>query len=338
MYLSFRWLVSHNIGYSVRSAIIISPEQGDYRMRQRVFVIGATGFVGGAIARQFVSQGYDVTGLARSADAAQRLTAQGINACHADLDQKLLATTGFARQADIIVFAAQVPPPVELEAMKALLAALEGSGKTLLFLSGSGVLCQRTEGAWSAESFAEDDPFEPEPLAVVRVEAEGLVRRASSKGICGIVIRPPLIWGPDDHGHVSMVYRSVAAIGAACYVGNGLATYSNVHVSDVGRLFELAAVKGEAGALYHAAAGEIPNRWIAEAVARDLGCEARSVTLSEVAEIWGEFGALIMSVSSRVRDAQTRKALGWSPQHLDMLSEIGEPRLRALAKPQQTKE
>lgn len=307
-------------------------------MTQRVFVIGATGFVGNAIARHFASQGYDVSGLARSLDAAQRLDAQGIAACSGDLDQRLLATTGFARQADITVYAAQVPPPVELEATKALLTALEGSGKTLLFLSGSGVLCQRTEGAWSAESFAEDDLFEPEPLAVARVEAEGLVRAASSHGTRGIVIRPPLIWGPGDHGHVSMVYRSVSAVGAACYVGNGLASYSNVHVSDVARLFELAAAKGEGGALYHAAAGEIPNRWIAEAVARDLGCATRSVTQSEATEIWGEFGALIMSVSSRVRDAQTRRALGWSPQHLDMLSEIGEPRLRALTKPQQDKE
>lgn len=307
-------------------------------MTQRVFVIGATGFVGNAIARHFASQGYDVSGLARNADGVQRLGAHGITACSGDLDQRLLATTGFARQADITVFAAQVPPPVEIEAMKALLTALEGSGKTLLFLSGSGVLCQRTQGAWSAESFAEDDPFEPEPLAVARIEAEGLVRGASSRGIRGIVIRPPLIWGPDDHGHVSMVYRSVSAVGAACYVGNGLASYSNVHVSDVARLFELAAEKGEGGALYHAAAGEIPNRWIAEAVARDLGCATRSVTQSEATEIWGEFGALIMNVSSRVRDAQTRRALGWSPQHLDMLSEIGEPRLRALANPQQNKE
>lgn len=132
-------------------------------MTQRVFVIGATGFVGNAIARQFVSRGYDITGLARSSDAAQRLAVQGITACSGDLDQRLMATAGFARRADITVFAAQVPPAVELKAMKALLTALEGSGKTLLFLSGSGVLCQRTEGAWSAASFAEDDPFEPNP-------------------------------------------------------------------------------------------------------------------------------------------------------------------------------
>ena len=110
-------------------------------MTQRVFVIGATGFVGNAIARHLASQGYDVSGLARSADAAQRLAAQGITACSGDLDQRLLATTGFARQADITVYAAQVPPPVELEVTKALLTALEGSGKTLLFRSGSGVVC-----------------------------------------------------------------------------------------------------------------------------------------------------------------------------------------------------
>ncbi len=97
-------------------------------MTQRVFVIGATGFVGNAVAQHFASQGYDVSGLARSSGAAHRLVAQGIMACSGDFDQRLLATTGFAREADITVFAAQVPPPIELEATKALLTALEGSG------------------------------------------------------------------------------------------------------------------------------------------------------------------------------------------------------------------
>ncbi|WP_411036964.1 NAD-dependent epimerase/dehydratase family protein [Shinella sp. BYT-45] len=302
-------------------------------MAQHVFIIGATGFVGNAVARHFVSRRYRVTGLARNGEAAGRLAAAGMAAQIGDLDARLLAVTEFARQADVVVLAAQVPPPVELEAVETLLDTLEGTGKTFVFLSGSGVLCQRTEGAWSAESFGEDDPFEPEPLAAARVEAETLVRAASSRGVRGIVVRPPLIWGPNDHGHVSMVYRSVAATGAACYIGEGLASYSNVHIDDVARLFELAIARGEAGAVYHAAAGEIPNRWIAEAVARDLGCKTRKVSMSEAAEIWGEFGALIMSVSSRVRDAKTRKSLGWAPRHTDMLSEIGEPRLRALATP-----
>ena len=302
-------------------------------MAQHVFIIGATGFVGGAIARHFVSRRFQVTGLARSGEAAGRLRAAGMAAQIGDLADRLLAVTEIARQADVVVFAAQVTPQDELNAVRALLGVLKGSGKTFIFLSGSGVLCQRKEGAWSAESFGEDDAFEPEPLAAERVEAEKLVRAASSSGIRGMAIRPPLIWGPNDHGHVSMVYRSVAATGAACYIGDGLASYSNIHVDDIARLFELAVAKGKAGAVYHAAGGEIPNRWIAEAIARDLGCETRSVSMSEATDIWGEFGALIMSVSSRVRDAQTRKALGWSPRHTDMLSEIGEPRLRALATP-----
>ena len=302
-------------------------------MAQHVFIIGATGFVGGAIARHFVSRRFQVTGLARSGEAAGRLRAAGMASQIGDVADRLLAVSEFARQTDVVVLAAQVPPLVELDAVDALLETLKGSRKTFIFLSGSGVLCQRTNGTWSADSFAEDDAFEPEPLAAARVEAEKLVRAASSRGICGIVMRPPLIWGPNDHGHVSMVYRSVAATGTACYIGDGLASYSNVHIDDIARLFELAVTKGEAGAVYHAVSGEISNRWIAEAVARDLGCETRSVSMSEAADIWGEFGALIMSVSSRVRDAQTRKALGWSPRHTDMLSEIGEPRLRTLAIP-----
>lgn len=80
-----------------------------------------------------------------------------------------------------------------------------------------------------------------------------------------MVIRPGLTWGPGDHGHVSMIYQSVARTGAACYIGEGLNTYSHVHIDDVARVFELALATGTDGALYHAVGGETPNRWIAEA-------------------------------------------------------------------------
>ena len=84
-------------------------------------------------------------------------------------------------------------------------------GKTMLFTSGSGVLMQRTWGAWSADSFAEDDPFTPEPLAARRVDTEHLVRAAPARGVRGIVLRPPMLWGLGDHGHLSQIYRSVRA-------------------------------------------------------------------------------------------------------------------------------
>lgn len=296
-----------------------------------VLVLGATGFVGGGIARHLVRNGYRVSGLARSDVKAAQLTDADIEPVQGDIETDFSAVLAAARAADAVVYAAQIAPQAEQQAVLGLLEALTGSGKSFLFLSGSGVLCQRTNGAWSADSFAEDDAFIPEPLAIARVETERRVRDAAKEGVRAIVVRPPIIWGPGDHGHVSMVYQSVSAIGAACYVGDGLATYGNVHVDDIADLFGRALQSGEAGALHHAVAGETANRWIAEAVARDLSVPTRSVTMTEAAEIWGEFGALIMSVSSRVRDATSRAALGWSPHHTDMLSEIGEPRLRALA-------
>ncbi|MET0132932.1 MAG: NAD-dependent epimerase/dehydratase family protein [Kibdelosporangium sp.] len=297
----------------------------------KVLVIGATGFVGGAVARLLGVKGHLVTGLARSDEAAERLTAHGISVLRGDLDAGLVEVVAAARHADAVVFAAQPAPEAERTAVAELLGALEGSATTFVFTSGTGVLIQRTAGAWSEDCFAEDDPFTVEPLAAGRLAVENMVRAAAGRRIRAMVVRPGLIWGPGEHGHVSMIYQSVARTGAACYVGEGLNTYSHVHIDDVARLFELALTKGVAGALYHAVAGETPNRWIAEAVARDVGCPARSVTLDEAATVWGEFGALILAASSRSRAPRTRDELGWAPEHTDMLSMIGQSRLRELA-------
>src|SRR5690606_10173818 len=90
---------------------------------------------------------------------------------------------------------------------------------------------------------------------------------------------------------------------------------------------------GSAGALYHSVAGEVANRWIAESVARDMGCDTRSVTMDEAMEIWGRYQTLIvLSVSSRSRAIRSRQELGWEPQHADMLSEIGLPAFQDLAR------
>ena len=195
------------------------------------------------------------------------------------------------------------------------------------------MLGQRTAGFWSPDSFAEQDAFTPARSLVQRVETENFVRAATTRGIRGIVVRPPMIWGPGDHGHMSMIYESVAKTGAACYVGPGLNCYTNVHIDDLGRLYGLVVEKGTGGALYHAVAGEIANRWIAERVAQDLGCPTRSLSVEEAFEVWGKFATLIvMGASSRSRSPRSRDELGWVPVHTDLLSQIGEERLRALAK------
>jgi nucleoside-diphosphate-sugar epimerase len=297
----------------------------------KIFVVGATGFVGGAVAKHLVEIGHIVSGVARSEERAVQLRRDGITPISGDLESAPEGVVSSVRTAEAVIFAPQLRPETEFAAGSAILAAMENTQKTFLFMSGSGVFLQRTGGAWSQDSFAEDDDFVAEPLAARRVEVENLVRRAPSRGVRGIVLRPPLIWGPGDHGHVAMTYRSVALTGAACYIGEGLATFSNVHIDDLVSLCARVLVGGEPGALYHAVGGEIPNRWIAEAVARDMRCKTRSVSMAESAQIWGEFGSLIMGASSRSRSPRSREQLGWIAKKTDMLTMIGEPRLRALA-------
>ena len=302
-------------------------------MSRKILVIGASGYVGGVLAAHLNAKGHDVSGLARSERSAAKLQSSGIKVITGDIEEDLSPVLASAASADAVIYAAQIAFDKEPGVIRLLCQALAGTGKTLLFLSGSGVLIQRTNGAWSADSFAEDDPFTPEPLALPRVEAEGIVRAAANEGVRSMVVRPPVIWGPGDNGPVANIYRSIATTGAACYIGTGLATYANVHSADLAELFSLALEHGRPGALYHAVGGEIPFRWIAEAVARDMGVETRSLTMEQAAEVFGPFGALLQSACSRIRDAQTRSELGWTPTRLDMLSMIGEPRLRALANP-----
>ena len=300
-------------------------------MKQHILIFGAGGFVGGGVSRHLSATGRVVRGVTRSPESADRLRAVSITPIIGDLENNLNALAAATEDADAIIYAAQLHPDAEHHAVSVLLDAIAGTNKRFIFTSGTGVFLQRTGGAWSQDSFSEEDVFTPEPLAARRIEVEALVRAAPKRDIHGIVIRPPEIWGPADHGHVAMTYRSVAATGTACYVGEGLASYSNVHIEDIARLYALAVERGEAGALYHGVGGEIPNRWIAEAVARDLGCEARSVSAEEANDVWGEFGALIMASSSRSRSPRARDELGWTAESTDMLAMIGEPRLRALA-------
>lgn len=128
-----------------------------------VFVIGATGFVGGALARHLTARGHLVTGLARTDVAAVALAADGITRVVADLNSRRSATIDAALQADVVVYTAQADPVLETATVESLTRAMAGTGKTLIFLSGSGLLLQRTAGAWSQDSFAEHDPSSSNP-------------------------------------------------------------------------------------------------------------------------------------------------------------------------------
>jgi len=292
-------------------------------LNKRVFIIGAGGFVGTAVSKWLCKNGCEVSGLARSSEAAERLEAAGYRAERGDLaDLEKLAE--IADRHDVTIFTPAIRFDEEASVLTALLDRYAGSGRVFIFTSGTGVLSiPARDGVWREETFAEDDPFTPVTWMAIRVSTENLVRGYGEKGVRAMVIRPPLIWGHGGSYQIPAVFESVKKTGHACYVGRGLNLYSNVHVDDLADVYLRAIERGMAGALYHAVAGEADFRQIAEAVAEVMGCATRSVDMDEASEIWGPVLArLFFGVNSRSRAVRTRGELGWSPQHLDVIADI----------------
>ncbi len=291
-------------------------------------VFGATGYVGSHVARHLRDVGYTVSGLARGHEAAETLAAAGIVPKLGDLND-ISSSVGLLEEAEIIVFCPQLQLQPEHEVVRALLESLAGSGKTFIFTSGTGVLAQRTDGAWSEDSFAEDDPFVPSKYVGFRCETERMVRDAAEHGVRSMVIRPPLIWGNGTNNVIAAIYESARKTGAVCYMGAGLNLYSNVHVDDLAEIYRLAIEKGVSGALYHAVSGEENYRSMAERAAREMGVATRSINFGEAKTLWGDFLALIaFAMCSRSRSPRSRLELGWQPKpdRLDILEEVSNPK------------
>jgi nucleoside-diphosphate-sugar epimerase len=299
-----------------------------------IFVFGANGYLGSHVAAELLANGYRVAGLARSDELGAQLRARGIKPVaglmtDADLLRRI------AHDHDGVVFAPVVPFEEEGPALATLFAALKGSGKPFLFTSGTGVLSiPAQDGAWHQESFSEDDPYIARHWLSLRVETENMVRAAAQDGMRAIVMRPPQIWGNGGSKQVPAIFESVQTTGTACYIGAGLNLYTHVHVEDLARQYRLAIEKGTAGALYHAVAGEVNWRTLAEAVALVMHCETRSVSYAEACDIWGEMYAdLFFAVSSRSRSLRGRADLGWEPTQFDLVDDIRNGSYRAAYAP-----
>jgi len=303
----------------------ISKHKGERAMK--VLVCGATGYLGSHIADAAKARGHQVFGLARSEASARKLRASEIEPVPGDLTDTA-SLPPLIDTVDAVISIAQVMLEEEYAAAKVMLERMEGTGKTFIFTSGTGLLSQKTDGNWSEDTFAEDDPFVPSKYIGARLETETMVRSFADRGMRAMVVRPPLMWGNGGCRTIENFYVSAAKTGAVCYLGAGLNLYSNVHVEDMAEAFMLALEKGVSGALYHCVSGEENYRSIAEAIARHLGVPTRSVSFPDAVEIWDKFTALIaFSVCSRSRSPRARRELGWtpSPEKLDILQEVINP-------------
>ena len=292
----------------------------------KIFITGASGYIGGSVAAALMAAGHQVSGLARSDDASAALAKLGMTPVHGTLDDaKVLAKA--ARDADVTVNAANAGHRFAAEAM---LKALADTGKTFVHTDGSSIVGTRARGELVEKVFDEDTPFTPTPQRAPRVEIDKMVRRAADDGVRSVVIAPSLIYGLgrglNPHSiQVPWLIQVAKKFGVAKHIGSGENRWANVHIDDLQELYVLAIEKAPAGALYYAENGENSMREVCEAISRMLGQGGRtqSMTVEEAAAEWGEGPANdTMGSNSRVRATRARAELKWRPKERSLIEEI----------------
>ncbi|ADB33137.1 NAD-dependent epimerase/dehydratase [Kribbella flavida DSM 17836] len=299
----------------------------------KIFLTGATGYIGSVIAEKLLHAGHEIVGLARSDESADTLADRGITPYRGDVNQPDTLTIA-ARAADGTIHTAfdtssgdfSVANAGEAKAVDALIAGLQGSGKPLVLTSGTGVL-----GNTGDVVYDEDTPIAPaENPAVKALQMRLDVERAvlTAPGLRGVVLRPPNVYGRGDGEMVFWMLRAAAQrLGAVPYaVGTELNQWSFVHVDDLADLFVLAVEKAPGGELFHAGAQTgLRTGDIATAISHGMGLGGKTTAL-DLAELEEALGMPAMAhywaANSQSSGGKARRVLGWSPQHLDLVAEV----------------
>ena len=202
----------------------------------KVFVTGATGYIGGSIVERLEATGHQVSGLVRSEGKIPLLKGRGIDPVVGTLDDPEILTKA-AQAADAVIHAASAD---HSGCVVTLVTALERSGKLLIHTTGSAIVADHADGEYaSAVPLTEDDYFDPVPYRRPRVDMNRYVRQAAiEKGVRSVVICPPMIYGPGrglqhDSDQIPKLIALSRQVGAGVYFGKGLNRYSNVHIDDL---------------------------------------------------------------------------------------------------------
>jgi nucleoside-diphosphate-sugar epimerase len=287
----------------------------------RVFVTGATGFIGSAVVKELKATGHEVLGLARNDASADALKAIGVAVHRGDLTDTASLVAG-AKACDGVIHTAFVHDftkfaeniETDRRAVEAMAASLEGSNKPLVIASGTLMVAR---DGLATETDSPADPNGP------RAASETIVLGAAARGVRGAVVRlPPTVHGAGDKGFIQWLVDAARRHGGPVYIGEGKNHWPAVHRLDAARVFCLAVEKAPAGTALHAVAEEgVELRTIAEAIGAGLGLPARSVTAEEAGAVL-EFLAWPVSLDNRTSSARTREMLGWTPTGPDLLTDI----------------
>jgi nucleoside-diphosphate-sugar epimerase len=295
-----------------------------WRSLMRVFLTGASGFIGSAILDDLLAAGHDVDGLVRSDAAAEQVAAAGGRPRRGDL-QDLDGLGEAAAAADGVIHTAFVHDfsniaasgPIDLRAVETIGAALAGSDRPFVMTTGTGLLAP-------GRVATERDASPADGAASHRAPSERAALALADSGVRSSVVRPaPTVHGQGDHGFLPMMIDAARATGVSGYVGDGANRWPAVHRFDAARLYRLALESGPAGSVLHATAEDgIPMREIAEAIGRGLGVPARSVTVEQAAEAMPPFLAAFISFDIPASSELTRELVGWQPAHPGLIEDL----------------
>ena len=287
----------------------------------RVFLTGATGFIGSAIIPELTGAGHQVVGLARTNEGAKLLTDLGVEAHRGELTDLDSLRSG-AATADAVIHTAfihdfsnfQQNCEIDRKAIEALGSALVGSNKPLIVTSGLALLVK-------GRAATEKDPPLPVSVSYPRASEEA-ASALEKRGVRTIVVRLPQVHDTAKQGLVTYAINIAREKGASAYIGNGENRWAAAHVLDVARLYRLVLEKGHAGARYHAVAEEgVPAREIAEAIGRGLNVEVKSLSPEQAAGHFGWF-AMFAGLDITGLSEQTRRQLGWNPTGPGLITDL----------------
>lgn len=288
----------------------------------RVFVTGATGFIGTEVVRELLAHGHSVLGMTRSDEGAAKLRAAGADVHHGELSDLDSLSKG-AEQAEGVIHLAFdhtfsdfiTVTEKDRRAIGALAAPLAGSSRPLLVTSGTG-MGMRAPGQPADEDFYDAAHQNP------RKASEEAAVAAAEKGVNVSVVRLPQVHDTRKQGLITRYVDLARQTGVAAYVGDGKNRWPAAHVSDVARLYRLALEKQQPGSRYNAVAEEgIPMLAIAEVVAQGLNVPVRSLPAEEAPAHFGWL-AMFVGYDMPASSAKTRERLNWTPTGPVLLEDL----------------